>query len=796
MQNKALRLQVRRAQHQKARAVEVAESATQAATSLEKPTLVIKAKGVIPDTTRTLIRDMIALGLKVDQVTGVMNAVAQASGVTVEGEVSNRSIRRITLEGLVASRCQIAWESLNADGITLSCDGTTIKNINYDSRYLHANTGTSHQRRFLGISSAPNHTSDTQLHGWKTHTQEIFDTYNESPRGLENPLDIRSFLQKVHGMLTDHAEDQKRLKKLFEEWRHCTDRELRGERAMAEIAPLDLLPILAEEAAAAVERAGGAESWAQLTAEELEDVNLGIRQAVISRLGEATYQSLPQSERQLADLFIHAGCCMHKELNSVKGGNTRMMFWAKTGVQSPCLLMNRDNDAAAQTGSSVARAKAEERSSGGAVKLAELAGALFRHKDDKRGQQDATRYFFEATLGFQFSFPDTSNTRYQSYCEAAGELLVHLQLYRNFLEIVRDKKETASANHLTSNVWKGLHDVPTITELCALALYSQSISHPYMREVRGPQDGLTNHLDLGPLHDRLKAHMACVVADPSILLAPDATYVKGSLDGKPWERPEVFATVHELAPNLPHLREVVVEFFAGAAETWERFTAEYASTGTIAKLSTVLRDRAWMPSTNDENEGALGILRLSARSSPTKSLHQHNAQVMYRLNDTSTYIATWASPEEQRFYRQKAREIDSGGLERKRRADIAADNERTAKKKRDERKAKADKKTERRARLARDITPISDLTKLTLARTTVKLIDEQLDWHREFFDSGPKDTKKIPMKKLLTNKELKLHALIAAVERYNAAGRPEVRIDAEEGLFENEVDDGGYNSDE
>ncbi|KAI0819624.1 hypothetical protein BC628DRAFT_1332523 [Trametes gibbosa] len=210
------------------------------ATQNEKPALVLKEKGVVPDSTRALIRDMIALGLKVDQVKGAIDAVAQAVGATVEGDVSNCSVRRITLEGLVASHMQIVRESQDAEGITLSCDGTTIKSVNYDSRYLHANKGTSHKRRFLGITSAPNHTSDMQLRGWQTHTQAIFDTYNESPLGQESPLDVRSFLQKVHGMLTDHAEDQKRLKKLFEEWRRCMDRELRGERAMEEIAPLSI----------------------------------------------------------------------------------------------------------------------------------------------------------------------------------------------------------------------------------------------------------------------------------------------------------------------------------------------------------------------------------------------------------------------------------------------------------------------------------------------------------------------------------------------------------------------------
>ncbi|KAJ8481994.1 hypothetical protein ONZ51_g5622 [Trametes cubensis] len=279
--------------------------------------------------------------------------------------------------------------------------------------------------------------------------------------------------------------------------------------------------------------------------------------------------------------------------------------------------MNRDNDAAATSGTSAAAKRATEKSVGGAIKLADLAGALFRHKDDKKGQQDATRYHFEAALGIRFTFPDTSNTRYQSYCEAAGELLVHLQLYRDFLELVRDKKTTGLFNHMERNVYKGLHDIPTLTELCVLALYGQSVCHPYMREVRGPQDGLTNHLELGPLHERLKAYMARVIADPDILLAPEATYATASLDGKPWERPAVLVSVLELASTLPHLRTALVEFFSGALETWERFTAEFVPGGIIATLSAEHRKLAWMPTTNDENEGALGSMRNALRAAPS-----------------------------------------------------------------------------------------------------------------------------------------------------------------------------------
>ncbi|KAJ8481993.1 hypothetical protein ONZ51_g5623 [Trametes cubensis] len=313
--NKALKHQVLRAQDSAAAAQSVNTPSETGGSVLK-----LKHKGIIPDSTRNLIRDLISFGLKVHQVREVIEAVADVAGAVVDGNISERSVRRITLEGMIASELQVAVESKSAEGITISSDGTTHKNVNYDSRHLHLNTGDSHIRRTLGIQSSHNHTSQSQLTGWKSRVQSVLDTYNASPLGCDEPLDTKTFLQKVYGMLTDHAEDQKCLKRLFSEWKRQVDREVRGERAMAELAPLDLLPILAEEVSAAMDNAGGTEAWSMLTNEELDEANMAIRQSVITRLGEASYAALPEADKQLASLFVHAGCCMHKELNAVKGG--------------------------------------------------------------------------------------------------------------------------------------------------------------------------------------------------------------------------------------------------------------------------------------------------------------------------------------------------------------------------------------------------------------------------------------------------------------------------------------------
>jgi hypothetical protein len=120
---------------------------------------------------------------------------------------------------------------------------------------------------------------------------------------------------------------------------------------------------------------------------------------------------------------------MHKEMNSVKGGVQALgLFWESIGGPTPVKLMNKGNAAAAQN--STAASKASEHalkvSKGGAIKLTSLVGALFNHKDDKKGQQDTFKIYFENFLGYTMSCPDTSNTRFQSHCDCAIFIILYL----------------------------------------------------------------------------------------------------------------------------------------------------------------------------------------------------------------------------------------------------------------------------------------------------------------------------------------------------------------------------------
>jgi hypothetical protein len=205
------------------------------------------------------------------------------------------------------------------------------------------------------------------------------------------------------------------------------------------MSPITLLPIIAEACNEKTTAAGGMDKQLSLSKEKQEEKDAEAYAQIVMHLGEYAYDNLSAENQQAVDLFIHAGCCMHKGLNTCKGGNACMVaWWAKANVTGPVKLMNWDNAAAATGGSSTAKKRAADVSGAGGVKATSLAGAIFNNKDNKKGQQETLQVFFILEVGYTIPFPDTSNICYQSFCHA--ELIVNLPLYLKFLEMVCDKK--------------------------------------------------------------------------------------------------------------------------------------------------------------------------------------------------------------------------------------------------------------------------------------------------------------------------------------------------------------------
>ncbi|KAI0308696.1 hypothetical protein OF83DRAFT_1019993, partial [Amylostereum chailletii] len=242
-----------------------------------------------------------------------------------------------------------------------------------------------------------------------------------------------------------------------------------------------------------------------------------IHRRICCHFGEEAYAALSDDANVNADLFIWMGCCMHKDLNATKGGDWRMTrWWATQGLTGPICLMNKDNSTAASLGPSAAAQRAEDVSQGGAVKAVSLMGVVLKNRDHKKGQQDLVGIFTEHKLGYPIRFPQTNNTCFQSHSRASEVVFLHTDLWIEFFDSIRDKKDSQTLNHIELNVYKALHDIPTLTEMAVHTIYSQTVSIPFSHATH--QQG-ANMLDLGPVHEHVKAHCRAVISNPNIILA-------------------------------------------------------------------------------------------------------------------------------------------------------------------------------------------------------------------------------------------------------------------------------------
>ncbi|KAJ3817778.1 hypothetical protein F5880DRAFT_1617968 [Lentinula raphanica] len=576
----------------------------------EERTFYLKnTQGVIPDDAHDVFLDLVAMdNVPANRVTRVLKRVASLFGIQVEGDVSDRSVSRIMKEGGNAAKLQFVQALTDAKGITISGDGTMHKNETYESKFATIITPQGRLQFFLGIQMAVNHTSETQLAGWIESIEDFFNLAYDSKLVSEN--ETRTFWNLVTGFHSDHAADQRKLFVLMKKWKQQLEHEVRGERAVQSLSDNEYACLVFQGSQALVQKAGGPVVWERLPVEERTHRIEDMKKQLTKDIGEAEFQKLSDAEKTEVDLFLWAGCCMHKEMNAFKGGCVGLdEFWDNhPDVASPISFPNRDNAATIHLASGTAAAvRAKSRTERSAVKLASLAGMIFRHKDRKRGQQDTLRFYFDYKIRFNLTFPDTSNTRFQSHAEACALIITHLDLFIEFLTYVKHNKGSGTLNHMEQNVLNGLHDIATRHELCAITLYWLAVSIPYMREVRGPNAKEDNILKLDGLHRRVIEHIDVLIAHPKYLIGPDASAERGSLDSLNWERPDAFYAVQSHALNLPHLKAVFVHFLMKSRIVWLRFMSEFEEGGLLSSLTPEQIDQAFMEKTNDLNESAFRI---------------------------------------------------------------------------------------------------------------------------------------------------------------------------------------------
>jgi len=647
-------------------------------------------KGVITNQTRNIVRLLVKAGCSQAYVNEVIVTVLQSAGIETVGSISRASIARIIREGFFAAQIQLGYEMKNAESMTFSADGTGHRSINYASRHVHllaedygaSSDGTKKRAtRFMGIQQTVDGSSEESVKAWRATLERIITLYNESPLGKRQGSLVKfvQLLTKLVGMNSDHCAKEKKDARLLEELKHWAVDQSLGEDAMLELTLPEINALFEKGKEDMIKAAGGKPKW-----EKLSDGAKSVKQAammekIIGELGKKEFAKLPEDERRFLRLFIWAGCGCHKDLNTIRGGYAAMMnWWEEQGLEGPVLLANRENDpviqertAALEQGDTPtpAQEQAFGRSTRGAIKMAEIAGALFNHKDNKKGHHDVFRFWWWENVGTPFTFPDTSNNRFQSYCDAATALLLYSDEFIDFLENIRTNKQNSRLNHMEQNLWNALHCDATTTELAVLTLYAESVSYPYMKSIRTSSEKEQNMLDLGPLHQRVYNHLEKIIENPDLLVGDDTSASTGSLDGEPWLNDAVMNRIYDLRPTLPHLRDVLVRFFDAALVTWGRFTSEFAPGGVIDEATIVERELAWMPATNDENEGSLGSFRLMMRRLPSLTLLDHNALAMFFRNNTRAFMETkFTEPADHQHLRMLAREAK--GEEKQRRKEL------------------------------------------------------------------------------------------------------------------------------
>jgi hypothetical protein len=158
----------------------------------------------------------------------------------------------------VATKLQIIYEMRQNPTFSLMNDGTEVKRITTNAKLVCLPQTVEYTAsgvhivdkpvlRTLPVSTLKNHTSQAQFDDWTSMWRDFFDTYARFS-GIETSIkDWRIFLQKLKGLITDHASDQKCLFSLFFEWKKVMERESRGADTLAAMDEEEVLERLAKD---------------------------------------------------------------------------------------------------------------------------------------------------------------------------------------------------------------------------------------------------------------------------------------------------------------------------------------------------------------------------------------------------------------------------------------------------------------------------------------------------------------------------------------------------------------------
>ena len=225
----------------------------------------------------------------------------------------------------------------------------------------------------------------------------ITNLYSRSPLGKchGSILHTVDLFAKLSGMLTDHCAKEKKDVAEPEKRKIEAMYQKLGEDTLVDSTNAEVLPKFLEVYDQMIKDQGGQDKWKSLSEDEQKERVARMAEKAVVELGKDAYEMLLDAEKKTLKLFIQAGCGCHKDLNTVKAGYTEMaMWWEENDVAPPILLANKDNAAVLKDVShdqdvvTPAQEHAFEVTAKGGIKTAQIAGAVFNHKDDKQGHQD------------------------------------------------------------------------------------------------------------------------------------------------------------------------------------------------------------------------------------------------------------------------------------------------------------------------------------------------------------------------------------------------------------------------
>ncbi|KAF8994259.1 hypothetical protein BDZ89DRAFT_972357, partial [Hymenopellis radicata] len=152
----------------------------------------MKIKHAYKPQIRSLVRTLVSCGCSEGKVGELVKEVAGIFGVTIDKVLSRRTVRRIVLEGLVMARSQLGHEMRHTEDLTMSGDGTSRRNQNYQAHHATYRVleiladGTVRladkpTTRFLGIRTTVDHSTEKSKESWIRVLEETTSIYNDSP---------------------------------------------------------------------------------------------------------------------------------------------------------------------------------------------------------------------------------------------------------------------------------------------------------------------------------------------------------------------------------------------------------------------------------------------------------------------------------------------------------------------------------------------------------------------------------------------------------------------------------------